>query len=228
MSENRRHIIGEIATQFGVTIIEDGSHGMLPGTAPRPLSAHASGSSYYITSLSKTLGPGIRLGILHAPVKSVAPLEAAIRATIRMASPLLAELARQWITNGTAARLLDRFRLEADARQAIAHDVLRNQFFSSGDHSFHLWLPLPARWRADDFARLARAAGVLVMPSSVFCAGRETFTEAVRISLSGPRDRRELKRGLQILSSLLTRRQREFDPRAPGSADHRRPMYPFR
>jgi DNA-binding transcriptional MocR family regulator len=227
MSDARRNVLSEIAGQYGVAIIEDGSHGMLPRSAPKPLSAHAPGSSYYITSLSKTLGPGVRLGILRAPVKSVAPLEMAIRATIRMASPVLAELACQWITNGTALRLLEHYRREADARQRIAHDVLRRQFYASGDQSFHLWMPLPARWRAADFARLARAAGVLVTASSAFSAGRETFSEAVRISLSGPRDHRELKRGLQIIGSLLTRRRREIDPRGPEYPEHRRQTYPI-
>src|SRR5689334_2027399 len=65
MSEKRRRLIAAIAEKYRLTIIEDDTYGFLsPERTPlRPLLPN---STIYVTSLSKSLFPGMRLGCVVA------------------------------------------------------------------------------------------------------------------------------------------------------------------
>jgi DNA-binding transcriptional MocR family regulator len=203
MSLERRKEIAAIANRYGVAVIEDGVLGLLPGDGITPLSAFAPDSSYYVTSLSKTLVPGLRLGFIRAPGVAVSRLEDAIRATMWMASPLLAEAAAGWIADGTAATVLEARRSEARHRQRMAADALEGYSFAADSGGYHLWLDPGPGWQADDFVRAARAAGVAITPAEVFVAGRGHVPSRVRLGLTSAADRPELARGLEILRAVL-------------------------
>ena len=68
--------------------------------------------------------------------------------------------------------------------------------------SDNLWLTLPPGWRADAFAAEASRSGVLVTPAAAF-AIVPRVPKAVRVSISSPRDRDQVRTGLEILARLL-------------------------
>ncbi len=203
MSVERREEIATIASRHGVAIIEDGVHGLLPGDGITPLTSFAPDSSYYITSLSKTIAPGLRIGFLRAPATAVPRLEDAIRATMWMASPLLGEASARWIRDGTAAVVLESRREEAAARQLIAADVLAGFDYVADPAGYHVWLDPPGGWQADDLVRSARVSGVAITSAEVFVAGRGHVPSRVRLGLTAAADRDELRRGLEILREVL-------------------------
>lgn len=206
MSASRRSEIADIAQRHGVAIVEDGVHGLLPSDLPKPLAAYAPDISYYITSLSKTLSPGLRVGYLHAPERSVSLLESAIRATMWMASPLLGEIASRWIENGTAERILEVNRREAVQRQKMAAGALGGFDAVAEPEGYHLWLRLPREWHARQFTLAARGRNVAVSPAVTFGAGGDPMIEAVRLCLSAAANREDLARGLETLLALLESR----------------------
>ena len=69
--------------------------------------------------------------------------------------------------------------------------------------SQHVWLPLPPRWPAEDFAREARQRGVIVTPGREFAVARHDAPNAVRICLGPPAERTSLKRALTTLAEIL-------------------------
>jgi len=112
--------IAAIAQAHDVTILEDDIYGLLPAERPVPLARHAPERTVYVTSFSKTLAPGLRIGFLTAPARLIDRMIPALGATTWMAAPLLAELAASLIEDGTAGAILRSKRKEAEARQDLA------------------------------------------------------------------------------------------------------------
>ena len=98
------------------------------------------------------------------------------------------------------------------ARQEIARKVL-GRAATGAVESQHVWLQLPTRWPAEDFAREARQRGVIVTPGREFAVARHAAPNAVRICLGPPADRATLKKALVTLAEIL-----DDTPKAFGTA----------
>ena len=204
MSEQRRHDIAAIARRYGVTVVEDDVYGLLAGAGPRALAALAPEETFFVTSLSKTVAPGLRLGILLVPPKLLEPAAAALRVTALRTPGLTAEIAARWIQDGTAQALLAAQRTEAAARQRIAETRLPALAGRPHRHGYHLWLPLAGGWRGESLVAAARARGVSIASSEVFLAGPgAALPPGLRLCLASPSSRARLDSGLKILADLL-------------------------
>lgn len=203
MPEARRREMAAIATAHDVAIVEDDVHSFMLSNPPPPLSSFAPKQSYYILTTSKSIAGGMRVGYLHAPERMVESLATSLRATVWMAAPLMAEIASEWIKDGTADRLVEQKRAEALARQEIARRVLDGFDFDAHPLSFHLWLHLPEPWRSNEFTMQLRQRGVLVTPPEAFVTGREEAPHAVRVCLGATRSRTQLESGLDIIREVL-------------------------
>jgi len=201
--ESRRRELADVARAYDVSLVEDDTYGFLPSASPPPLSSFAPERSYYVTSASKSIAPGLRIGFLRAPAGEVDRLAATIWSLTWMASPFSAELAALWIEDGTAETFAGWQRQETSARQRIALRRLAGHRIASHPESTHIWLHLPEPWRGEDFVEQARLRGVAVTPAEAFVAGRSPSPHAVRICLCAPPTREELDRGLEILSRIL-------------------------
>lgn len=201
MSRKRRQDIVRIARRLNLQIVEDDAYGFL-FEGQQPLSALAPERTFYLTSMSKNLLPGLRIGFLHSPAGWTERMTGAVFATTVMATPLDVAAACAWIEDGTAARVIEWKRQEIKARQQIARQML-GPIVSSPPECQHAWLQLPARWPADDFAREARQRGVIVTPGREFAVARHDVPNAVRISLGPPVDRDVLKTALATLADIL-------------------------
>ena len=203
MPEDRRRQIADIVRRNDLILIDDDVYGPLVENSPAPLASFAPERSCYITSISKSLTPGLRIGYIWAPEDFVPYIAASVRTSVWMPAPLMAEIATLWIRDGIAERLIAWQRQEARARQSIAERVLKRWHVQSYPYSFHLWLHLPDPWRADAFTQQARARGVAVIPADFFAVGRTRAPHAVRLCLTAAANRQELEKGLMILDEIL-------------------------
>jgi len=199
----RRQAVADIADRHDLTIIEDDVYGYLPEQRPLPIAMLAPDRTVYITSASKSLAPGLRLGWIAAPERLVPRLVEAQHVTSVAQPPLTGEIARRWIEDGTADTLLCWLRRETAERNLLADDILGNLPTRGHPSSFHRLLPLPAPWTAEAFARAARERGVGILPATMFAALPGDGNEAVRLSLSEPPSRAALQRALKTLRDLL-------------------------
>ncbi|MDI1475429.1 PLP-dependent aminotransferase family protein [Polyangium sp. y55x31] len=199
----RRQEVVTICREYGVTIIENGALAPLVSGAPRPLSALAPETTYYIGSLSKATVPALRVGFIRSPIEARRSLEIAAGATVWSGSPLLAEIATQWINDGRAAAIRDARRSEAAARQAIAAEILKNHPYLAHPTAYFLWMRIPEHRRAMELLEQAAAQNVLIGPAHVFAARAGSAPNAIRVSLGAARSRNELERGLAVLAKLL-------------------------
>jgi DNA-binding transcriptional MocR family regulator len=203
MPLERRRSIVKICAKHDVTIIENGALAPLVAHAPAPLAALAPDRTYHIGSLSKATVPALRVGYIRAPAKARAALENAAGATVWSASPLLTEIATQWIDDGTAEAIRDARRGEAAARQAIAASVLKGHRYLSHATAYFIWMPVPEQRRAMEIVEQAYARNVAIGPAHLFAARAGRAPNAIRVSLTAARSRAELERGLTVLADLL-------------------------
>ncbi len=209
MSQKRRGQIADIAEEFDFIIVDDDIYGFL-ATDPliKPLSAFAPDRSVYLTSLSKSVLPALRIGYLYSPPKLLSRLTSMVRSSVWMPSPLTAQLASNVINEGLDKKLTRIQRHEAAARQAIFREIFASFEFKTQPYSYHVWLALPEPWSSDEFSMLARANGVLVISGTQFQAVRSGMTRMVRLVLMSPTTQNELRFALTKLASLI-----DSDPR---------------
>ena len=203
MPEARRSEIVAIAREHGLAIVEDDVHGLLPQRRPRPIAALAPERTYYLTSTSKTLAPGLRIAYVKAPPAMVARLAASLRATTWAIAPLTAAIATTWIRNGTADALVEARRGEAQVRQALAREKLAGASYDAHPEAYYLWLRLPEPWRGEDFVAEARERGVALTAAEAFAVGRGPVPHALRLCSGAARSREALVRGLDVVAELL-------------------------
>jgi DNA-binding transcriptional MocR family regulator len=205
MPIDRQQEIAAIARRHDLTVVEDDTYGFLVPDVP-PLAALIPERTITVTSVSKSVTGGLRIGYVAVPPRWREPLAAAVWNTVLMVSPITAEIATTLIEDGTAARIVAWKREETMARQRLAR--LRLPGISDRTHpaSPHVWLPLERPWRAETFAASARARGVLVTPGTAFAVREGAFPRAVRVALGPPRSRERLERGLLRLFELQQER----------------------
>lgn len=203
MPEERRRQVAEIAQRYDVTIVEDDVFlPLLPEQMP-PLAAFDRKRAFYITSLTKSLVSGLRVGYVVAPEMMMPRLETRLRASSWMATPLVSEIAARWIMDGTARLLADWQRAELSARGAILRQHLADHVFCAPPGAPHAFLDLPAAWRPANFATHARLAGVAVTPAEPFVVGENPEPQAIRVTLGAATYQRQLSTGLERLATLF-------------------------
>lgn len=204
MPAERRRQLAKVARRKGLRIIEDDPYWLFEAQPPEPVACHAPASTYYLSTLSKCLTPGLRTAYVRLPDEhDEADFLDALRSFALMASPLPTALATQWVHDGSARHLLEQVRAETWARHDLASGILGMPVSDAG-RGIHIWHALPARWTAPELARAALAEGLSVTPSASFAVGAEA-PNAVRLSLGAVRGRERLADALGRLKALLDR-----------------------
>jgi DNA-binding transcriptional MocR family regulator len=197
----RRLRIVEIARKWDVTLVEEDVYGLLRPDAPPPLVTLAPERVLYLTGLSKTVAPGLRIGYILVPPGLRQRLRDSEHHTTWYVSALTMALATQWLQDGTAWRRLLAQRRELSLRYRLCEKHFERLCWRGEPQCPHVWLTQPPGGSAP-FAKRALAAGVVVVPSRVFATGRLAAEDGVRISIGSATDRQTLAEGLSRLASL--------------------------
>ena len=202
MSDGRRREIAAVARRHDLKIIEDDVVARLVDPPVTPIAAHAPERTWYVTSVSKSLAPGLRIGYVAAPDTDLEPLLGRIRALGWMASALSAEVVEIWMQDGTANDLVRYQRRENKVRTDMARAMIGG-LEGADPVCPHIWLLLPPPWRTGEFVTRLAGKGVGVAPSEAFAVSRMTAQPAIRISLSAALSRVSLQKALTIIAETL-------------------------
>lgn len=199
----RREALVAVARAADLLLVEDDVYGPLVPGRPPGFAALAPERTVHLTSLSKFLAPGLRLGFLHGPERLVREVAAAQREISLGYAPLAAELFARAHRAGVVAEALRQQRLELEGRQALAREMLAGLTLAAQPTALHVWLTLPEPWTSAEAALALARTGVLVTPAERFFIGRGTAPRALRLSLSAAPTRPHLRSALERVAATL-------------------------
>jgi DNA-binding transcriptional MocR family regulator len=182
MSAEQRARLVSIARQHDLSIIEDAAYAFLAEDPPPPLAELAPERTFYVSGLSKNVATGLRVGFVAAPAHKVPALERAMRATTWNTPGVLTAIATAWLDDGTVLKLEVQKRADAQARQALAREVLAGLKYISHPCSYLIWLPLSEDARADQIAMALMREQVCVSTAEPHTTA-EHVPHALRLAL---------------------------------------------
>lgn len=202
MGAERRREIVRVARSHNIAILENDGWGPLAaGAAQLPLAALAPERTLYFTGLTKCLMPGLRVGFLVVPPAYAATARERHMVTNWMVTPLMHEIATQWIADGTASALCDWQQTQLARRGALAHAMLADSDIRITPSGLQAWMPCPDIGSEARLVERSREAGILISPGSTFSIGPLAPKPGVRISL-GVQDIDALRRALQVVQEI--------------------------
>ena len=201
MGAGRRRDLVAIARRHGLILIEDAAYAFLVADAPPSLAALAPETTVHVSSLSKSVATGLRVGFVCAPREWIPKLERAIRATTWNTAAAMTAIACGWMEDGTVARLEKEKRRDASLRQRMAADVLGRMKKISHPASYFVWLPLAQEVRADAIAMALMREGVSVSTADPFATSAHV-PHAIRLAL-GSVDLATLERSLRTVAQVV-------------------------
>jgi len=179
----RRKELVEVARRYDLHILEDDCYRI--GAAQEACyRALAPERGWYITSLSKSITPALRMGCAIGPRHLTADLHrAAEHSFFGLATPLT-DLAAAFLMHPELDAVTARTREGVAAYVKAAVNAL-------GSYDLHwradvpfVWLNLPEGWRASAFCRAAEARGVRVRAAEEFAARQAQSPHAVRMAIN--------------------------------------------
>ena len=221
LSLARRTTLIRLAHHYGVPIIEDDPYGQLryAGEHITPLivldgRGHTSddvpysGNVLYLSTFSKTLAPGLRLGWIVAPTEVIQRLVQAKQGMDLHTSTLIQMVAYEVARGGFLDRHVRDMRvLYRERRDAMLSALARH--FPPGVHwtephgGLFIWVVLPESLDAAVVLQAALAENVAFVPGASFFAdgaGRNTM----RLNFSNAAPER-IEEGIRRLGGVLTR-----------------------
>lgn len=201
MGLQRREQLVSLAQKYDLLIIENDAWGPLQPRRLPPIAALAPERTFYFTSFTKCLLPGLRHGYLVAPEAFASAASNRHLVMDWIATPFMAELAARWIEDGTAEELLFWQKTALKRRNMLAHELLEGVPFNKSPNGLHIWLPLPDGWGEDSFIEAARQKGIVVAPGSAFALPGAAAAPGVRICLGNMAEDQFIF-GMQQLAAL--------------------------
>jgi 2-aminoadipate transaminase len=205
LAPERRERLFELAQRYGFFILEDDVYGSLrfEGTAISPLRATLPSHVIHLSSLSKTVSPGMRLAWISAsgPVLDRIVQE---KRNDDMGSPTLTQLvAARFLADGHYAPQIERsiafYRERCDVLTAAVESHLEHvATFARPRGGGHLWLTFRDALDERDLYDEAVRQGVTFLPGGAMMAERPRTTH-IRVSF-GYLDPDELSEGVRRLA----------------------------
>lgn len=182
--ETRRRDVADVARQLGLHVLEDDCYrlGLAGASSYRALLPDL---GWYVSSLSKSLTPALRIGFSVAPRAHAGTLRrAAEHGFFGLARPL-ADLTEDLLMRPETIQIAEQVRAQLQMYTRVAVNILGGYDLRWGDDVPFLWLYLPEGWRAGAFTKAAAARGVQLRSSEDFALRDARVPHAVRIGING-------------------------------------------
>ncbi|WP_439669025.1 Aspartate aminotransferase [Cupriavidus necator] len=203
MGVERRQAIAGICRRAGAWLIEDGVYAASDPTLPT-LAALAPEISLHVNGLSKSLGPGLQVGMLVLPAGLNDAAEDLLQDVPMAPSALSCMVVEEWLTTGIIASIQRDLRHEARRRCSLAVSLLGTSELVSHPDAYNVWLPMHCD-DANSFASSAAATGIKLTPRETMMVDPDDRASGIRLCLGGP-SFENLTEALTLLAGLLKQR----------------------
>ena len=203
MSLETRKMIARLAAEENLLVIEDGINNLLEENPMPPIASFAPENVVYISSLSKTVSPGLRTAFIHVPDRLHEKLVEALYSMNIAISPLLATVSAALIEDGAADEIMAQRKRGIAERNMIVNEMLNGYVMPSGLTAPLRYIQLPEHFTGKSFEICARQAGVEVCGAERFAVGNKPAEKTVRISVTTPPTTEILAEGVKRLREIL-------------------------
>lgn len=212
----RRREILALARAFGCPIVEDDWGGDLRFEGPELPTLHAMDRErrtvLYVSSFSKTLMPGLRLGWVAAPAPVLRRLVALKQVADCGSSPVLQAALARFIVDGDLRAHLGAVRGAYRARRDAMLESLAAHFpdearWTVPQGGLFLWIALPEGFDTSELLVASRRAGVVFNRGDLFHADGGGVN-TMRLSYASV-DPERIDEGIRILADLVRARWEE-------------------
>jgi DNA-binding transcriptional MocR family regulator len=204
MPRERREAIVDIARRHNITIVEDDIFRLLDERVQPPSFYNlAPERTFYITSLSKALAPGLRVGFVATPPGRARMLRVNQQVANGRAVGMTAEMARYWLETDIADGVIKRVINEFKIRRQVFFEVFKGHDFRCEPGAPYAWVALPAQWKPIRFAVACKQRGVHISPGPSFAIGAKAHEQNIRICFGQPAHAEDLQSALIKIRGLM-------------------------
>ena len=225
LSEGRRHELVFLADKYGIPLIEDDPYGQLryegehlPALVVidrenlRRDDGYRMGNVIYLSTFSKTLAPGLRLGWIVAPTDVIAKLvqlkQGADLHTSTFAQFVVYEVARDGFLDEHVRNIRQVYRQRRDAMLAALKEFFPPEVtWTHPAGGLFLWVNLPEGMECQALFEVALRENVAFVPGDCFYAGSNEGRRHMRLNFSNAQPE-QIREGIRRLS-LAVRSQRK-------------------
>ncbi len=223
LSQGRRHQLILLADKYGIPIVEDDPYGQLryEGEHLAPLvvldrenlrrdDGFSNGNVIYLSTFSKTLAPGLRLGWIVAPPKIISKLvqlkQGADLHTSTFTQCVAFEVARGGFLDRHVKLIREVYRERRDVMlQALEEFFPPEVTWTHPQGGLFLWVTLPEGMNSQSLFRSALAENVAFVPGDSFYAGNGPEScRHLRLNFSHPSPE-QIREGIRRLSVAVKR-----------------------
>lgn len=210
MSVQKRVRLLELAGRYGVPVLEDDPYSELNYEGPpvSPLkSIDKSGYVIYLSTFSKTIYPGLRLGWICADKKLISRLCGMRQLMDLHSSCISQQIAERFIVSGELEKYLELIRREYRERRNIMADALRRYApgglsWNQPEGGYYLWCRLPEGLSSDILVTRAAERGVAILPGTPSYLTHHKGESYIRLNYTfPPKDR--IREGIKILCDVI-------------------------
>lgn len=203
LSMEQRKRIADITKKLNLIVIEDGINTLLAENTLPPIASYAPENTIYISSVSKTISPGLRVAFLVTPKVYYEELSIGIYNMNIMVSPLLVEIVVRLIYSKRADEILCLRRKETKKRNKYINTILKNYKILGDEYCNFRWLLLPEGFTGESFELSAKNAGLKLYCAERFRVGNSRIPHAVRIAVTAEPKEENFEKGIHIIKNLL-------------------------
>lgn len=199
----RRQELADVARRYNCHVLEDDCYHMQGSGLPtyRELLPDL---GWYISSLSKSLTPSLRVGFAIAPAEMTQKLRRAAQFSHFGLAVTICDLTEMVLQSPDLDEIRRMVRKRVNEYVHAAVNVLGGFDLKWSKDVPFLWLQLPRGWRASHFCRAAEKQGIRLRSADDFALLDGRAPHAVRITINGQIPLEVFEGAMHVLEGLLS------------------------
>ncbi len=205
----RRQQVAEILVRHGALLVEDDPYSDLRYSGERlpPIKTMAPENVVYVSTLSKTFAPGLRIGFAAAPELLQHWMVIARQGVDLHTSTYAQALAAEYISGGHLERQIPKILALYAPRQRAMMEALERHMpedfsFTRPDGGMFVWAQGPAGFDAERVYPKAVARGVAFVPGKFFFVNHEDGASTLRMNFTAA-DPPAIDRAVALLGDVI-------------------------
>lgn len=190
----KAHKLLQLAAKHNIWVVENDAFAeLLDPQIPRLATLDQFERVFYVSTFSKTLSAGLRVGYIAGPRRQMNELRDLKMLTIIASSDFAERILFELLSTGHYKKHIAKLRqrtLEASKQSARVMDQLGLKVHPHIEHSFYHWVELPSSCSELDVARSAAQHDIFLATGAVFYPNRTSPTPTLRVNVAYAGDER--------------------------------------